>query len=233
MRNLCVITARGGSKRIPRKNIRDFVGQPVIAYPIRAALESQLFETVMVSTDDAEIASVAEQFGASVPFFRSPEASDDYASTADVLREVLSEFRALGKDYSHTCCCYPTAPFLTAEKLARAYQLLVDSDADCVLPVCEYSAPVQRALTLGGCGELNFLSPENQNARSQDLRPAYFDTGQFYFFHTERFASSGRLFTERTLGVSVSSAECQDIDNELDWKLAEMKFRLWMNQHDI
>ncbi len=227
MRNVCIITARGGSKRIPRKNIRVFAGQPIIAYPIQAALASELFKTVMVSTDDSEIAEVAISLGAQVPFLRSPHNSDDHATTAQVLWEVLSKLQELGQKFDHACCCYPTSPFITTEKLQRACQELIESGADCVFPVCEYSTPVQRALTLDG-RHLKFLWPEYQNARSQDLPPAYFDTGQFYFFRTDRFEASGALLTDNTVGIPVPREECQDIDNDSDWKLAEMKYQLWM-----
>lgn len=226
MINLCIITARGGSKRIPRKNIKSFAGQPIISYPIRAALESNLFANVMVSTDDTEIAAIAKQFGATVPFVRSEETSDDHATTSDVLHEVLGSFKALGQTFDYTCCCYPTSPFLTAEKLGHAYQVLHESQADCVIPVCEYATPVQRALTMNG-DRLEFLWPEHQMARSQDLPQAYFDTGQFYFFHTERFEATGSLVSGNTIGVPVPREECQDIDTQDDWILAELKYERW------
>lgn len=230
MRNVCIITARGGSKRIPRKNIRLFAGKPIIAYPILAALESQLFDTVMVSTDDAEIADIAKQMGALVPFFRSAETSDDQATTSDVLREVLACLREDGHLFEHVCCSYPTSPFVTAGVLQEAYQKLLESGADCVFPICEYATSIQRALTLTG-SHLEFLWPEYQSTRSQDLPPAYFDTGQFYFFRTDRFEATGSLLTDKIIGIPVPRDECQDIDNEADWTLAELKYRLWIEKN--
>ena len=226
MTNLCIITARGGSKRIPRKNIKLFAGPPIIAYPIHAALESRLFTNVVVSTDDTEIADIATRMGASVPFLRSAETSDDYATTVDVLREVLDRLREEGLVFEHVCCCYPTSPFLTANKLEFAYQILCESGADCVIPVCEYATPIHRALTINN-DRLEFFWPEHQSTRSQDLPSAYFDTGQFYFFRTDRFQVTGALVSDNTIGIPVPRAECQDIDTEDDWMLAELKYELW------
>src|SRR6187431_1986511 len=141
---IAIITARGGSKRIPRKNIKDFLGRPIIAYSIEAALASKLFDEVMVSTDDEEIAQVARSFGASVPFLRSSSASDDFATTAEVLQEVLASYKAIGKEYTSACCIYPTAPFVNAEALTKAYTLLTDKALDSVFPIQRFSFPIQR-----------------------------------------------------------------------------------------
>lgn len=226
-RNICIITARGGSKRIPRKNIKDFIGDPIIAYPIRAALESALFDTVMVSTDDEEISEVARRLGADVPFLRSEKTSDDFATTADVLLEVLNEYENRGSRFEYACCCYPTSPFLTGQKLKDAYNFLLERKADSIFPVCEYSTPIFRALTLGERDLVRFVWPENEAKRSQDLPSAFFDTGQFYFFQIQSFLRSGRLVTDNSIGLPVSAGECQDIDNEADWKLAELKYKIW------
>jgi len=221
MTALCVITARGGSKRIPRKNIRDFLGKPIIAYSIEAALESSLFDEVMVSTDDDEIADVALKYGASVPFMRSSETSDDFAPTADVLLEVLEGYGNGGREFGMLCCIYPTAPFVTAAKLREAARLL--EDADCVLAVERFSFPPQRGMVSDGDG-LVWWQPENELARSQDLEPVYHDAGQFYFRDVPSFLSTGKLVTGSVHGYEIPETEAQDIDNESDWLMAEMKY---------
>ena len=183
---VCIITARGGSKPIPRKNIRDFLGKPIMAYSIEAALKSGVFDEVMVSTDDEEIAAVAREYGAQVPFMRSAATANDYATTKDVLLEVLDEYEKRGRSFEMICCVYPTAPFGTEEKLKAAYNILKDSDADELLPVIPFSFPPQRAFVIRS-GSLVFQYPEYQFTRSQDLEPIYHDCGQFTF--------SGRMFT--------------------------------------
>ncbi|RIJ41971.1 pseudaminic acid cytidylyltransferase [Pontibacter oryzae] len=225
MKNLAIIPARGGSKRIPRKNIKDFLGKPIIAYPIQAALDSGLFEEVMVSTDDEEIAEVATRFGAKVPFLRSASASDDFASTAAVLEEVLSSYKETGKEFSHGCCIYPTAPFTTAARLHEGYLKLTESDFDTVFPVLRFGYPILRSLNIGD-GKVAMNWPEHLNSRSQDLPAAFHDAGQFYWFQTERFLQQGKLFTANSGAMEVSELEAQDIDTETDWKLAELKYRL-------
>lgn len=222
---LAIIIARGGSKRIPRKNIRDFLGKPIIAYSIAAALNAECFNEVMVSTDDPEIAGIATKFGAKVPFFRSTATSDDFATTADVLAEVLMEYRNRGRDFDHACCLYPTAPFITSEKLRHGYRLLQETGADSVLPVVRFSYPIQRGLQIED-DRLSMFSPEYMNYRSQDLSPAYHDSGQFYFFRVESFLQNQRLFTGNTVPMVIPETEVQDIDTEDDWQIAEMKYRL-------
>ncbi|MCI8469272.1 MAG: pseudaminic acid cytidylyltransferase [Eggerthellaceae bacterium] len=219
---LCVITARGGSKRIPRKNIKGFCGKPILAYSIDAALESGLFDEVMVSTDDDEIAEVARALGASIPFMRSAASSDDFATTRDVLLEVLDAYEGLGRLYEGVCCLYPTAPFVTAAKLRAAQAAFVEG-ADTVLSVVRFSFPPQRALIQVGEG-LSFWQPEHENTRSQDLDPLYHDAGQFYFCRTASLRESGSLLGPVTLGYEVPETEVQDIDNPIDWSLAEMKY---------
>lgn len=225
MNNIAIITARGGSKRIPRKNIKDFLGKPIIAYSIEASLQSGIFQEVMVSTDDAEIAEVAQKYGAKVPFLRSAKNSDDFATTANVLTEVLENYAQLGQSFQYACCLYPTAPFITAEKLQKAFQLLTESNADSVVPVAAFSYPVWRSLKIEN-GKLQMNFPENLNKRSQDLPPAYHDVGQFYFFQVAKFLSTRRLFSDFSVPLHVSELEMQDIDNETDWKLAELKYNL-------
>ncbi|WP_439883135.1 pseudaminic acid cytidylyltransferase [Pontibacter sp. MBLB2868] len=225
MKSLAIIPARGGSKRIPRKNIKDFLGKPIIAYTIEAALNSGLFEEVMVSTDDEEIAAMARQYGAVVPFLRSPETSDDFATTAAVLSEVLQKYAAQGRAFDYACCLYPTAPFVTGKMLSEAYGKLMAGDFDTVFPVLRYSYPIWRSLRVeGDRAVLNW--PEHLESRSQDLPPAFHDAGQFYWFRVGRFLEKLALFTDRSGAIELSELEVQDIDSETDWKLAELKYKL-------
>lgn len=225
MKSIAIITARGGSKRIPRKNIKEFCGKPILAYSIEAALQSGIFDTVMVSTDDEEIAEIAKQYGAEVPFFRSEKTANDYAATGDVLLEVLKEYEKRGEHFDFVCCVYPTAPFVTAKKLQKAAGLLTDKDADTVMPVVRFGFPPQRSVVLER-GYLQFKWPEYALARSQDLEPFFHDAGQFYFMRTESFLAQKKLVMEKTIPLEMDEMEVQDIDNEVDWKLAEVKFRM-------
>lgn len=222
-RMIAIITARGGSKRIPRKNIKDFCGKPILAYSIEAALESQLFDEVMVSTDSEEIARIAIEYGASVPFMRSEATSNDYATTNDVLVEVFSEYEKRGKSFDLAVCIYPTAPFITAEKLQNAVKIMQDEQADAVTPVVRYSFPPQRAFVIRE-GSLEYQYPECASMRSQDLEPIYHDCGQFYVMKVENVLKE--LPVKKSIPLIVSELEVQDIDNEDDWKIAEMKYQI-------
>lgn len=224
MKSIAIITARGGSKRIPRKNIKPFLGKPIIEYSIEAALESGCFDEVMVSTDDEEIASIARNAGAKVPFLRSEATSNDYATTADVILEVLDRYAEQGREYDYCCCIYPTAPFVTAGKLKDAMQRLTQSDADGLVPVVNFSYPPQRAFVIEE-DALIFKYPEYMNSRSQDLPKHYHDVGQFYMLKTDSFRESHKLFGGKVLPLIVSELEVQDIDNETDWQLAELKYQ--------
>ncbi|MBP3274762.1 MAG: pseudaminic acid cytidylyltransferase [Butyrivibrio sp.] len=225
MKTLAMITARGGSKRIPRKNIKEFNGKPIMAYSIEAALKSGAFDEVMVSTDDEEIADIARKYGASVPFMRSEKTANDYATTVDVIDEVINEYHNLGKDFDLFACIYPTAPFITADKLGEAVKKLSVSDADSLIPVVRFSYPPQRAMEIRD-GRLVFRQPENLSKRSQDLEPHYHDAGQFYVVKTESFLKNKGIMVGQILPMELSELEVQDIDNEVDWKLAEMKYKL-------
>lgn len=224
MRKIAIITARGGSKRIPRKNIREFCGRPILAYSIEAARESGLFDTVMVSTDDAEIAEIARRYGAEVPFYRSEDTANDFATTNDVLLEVLAEYEKRGERYELGCCIYPTAPFVTAGKLQDAMRRLESSGADTLIPVVAFSYPPQRAMIVRE-DRLVFEYPQYLDSRSQDLEPHYHDVGQFYLFYTDAFKRNRKLMTGDILPYVVSELEVQDIDSLTDWEIAEIKFR--------
>lgn len=223
--NVAIIPARGGSKRIPRKNIKGFLGRPIIAYSIRAAIESGLFDEVMVSTDDEEIAEIARNCGASVPFARSNENANDYATTIDVLVEVLESYKALNRSFEIGCCIYPTAPFVSAEILQKSYQMLQNEGFDSVYPVQKFSFPPQRSVIFED-NKLRWQNSENALTRSQDLTPLYHDAGQFYFFKTEKLLQNRSILTENTSGIVISEMDAHDIDNEEDWQVAEFKYRL-------
>lgn len=228
-KSVAIITARGGSKRIPGKNIKNFLGKPIICYSIEAAKASGIFDTVMVSTDDTGIAEVARQAGAEVPFLRSAATSNDFATTAEVLTEVLTQFKANGDTFQYSCCIYPTAPFVTAEKLKSAFELLLKNNADSVIPVTRFSFPIWRSFKMND-GRLAYNWPENALKRSQDLPPSFHDCGQFYFFDTEKFLTSKSLVTAATYAIEVPESEVQDIDNEEDWKIAEIKYSFLQNK---
>ncbi len=221
---VAIITARGGSKRIPRKNIKEFCGKPIIAYSIEAALNSGIFDEVMVSTDDEEIARIAENYGAEVPFLRSAEKADDHAPTIEVIKEVLGEYKKLGEEFDYACCIYPTAPFITSEKLKTAFEQLQSSGKDALVPVVRFSFPPQRCFVIED-ESLKYKWPENEFARSQDLEPFYHDAGQFYFQKTKTLIEGHSLVPASTAPFIVDDMEVQDIDTFDDWNIAEIKYR--------
>lgn len=225
---IAIITARGGSKRIPKKNIKEFCGKPIIAYSIRAALDSGIFDEVMVSTDSEEIAEIARAYGAKVPFMRSAKTSDDFATTADVLMEVLERYQEMGRTFDVMSCIYPTAPFVTPQKLQSAYDTLKKEQAVMAMPVVAFSYPPQRSYVLNG-NMLEMKWKENYNKRSQDLEKMYHDAGQFYMYQVDAFVRLKGQMTESIVPVIVDEMEVQDIDNETDWKLAEMKYQMMKN----
>ncbi len=230
MSAIAIITARGGSKRIPRKNIKDFCGKPIMNYSIDAALESGIFDEVMVSTDDEEIAEIARKAGANVPFYRSAETSNDTATTADVLLEVIAEYEKKGQKFDYACCMYPTAPFVTADKLKKAMDELVKSGAQSIVPMSEFSYPPQRGLFIDDAGLVKMLHPEYATTRSQDLQKWYHECGQFYIFNVEEFKIQKDTTMEKSIPFIIDPVEEQDIDNESDWLLAEMKYRFLKEQ---
>ena len=230
MSAIAIITARGGSKRIPRKNIKIFCGKPIIHYSIEAALESGIFDEVMVSTDDEEIAEISKAAGAHVPFFRSEETSNDTATTADVLLEVLDEYEKRGKSFEYGCCIYPTAPFVTARKLTEAMELLKESGAESIVPMQEFSYPPQRGLFIDENGLVKMLHPEYATTRSQDLQKQYHECGQFYIFRNDAFRVQKDTTMEKSIPYIIDPVESQDIDNESDWLLAELKYRFLTEQ---
>lgn len=219
MKNLAIITARGGSKRIPRKNIKEFMGKPMIAYAIDACIKANIFDEIMVSTDDDEIASIAKNLGAKVPFMRSIKNSDDYATTNDVLIEVVDKYRSLGKNPSVICCVYPCVPFLNGDILRDAYDKFISSGADGLTPVVKFSFPIQRAFRIVD-GFLRYNEPQNALKRSQDLEPMYHDAGMFYFHKTSNINS------DNIMPYIIDESLAQDIDTMDDWNMAQIKFKV-------
>lgn len=223
---IAIITARGGSKRIPKKNIKEFCGRPIIAYSIEAALKSGIFEEVMVSTDSKEIAELAKAYGAAVPFMRSEKTADDYATTADVIMEVIERYGESDRYFDTICCIYPTAPFITPDKLKQAMKIMEEKHPVEVMPVVQFSYPPQRCFVIGENMEMRYKYVEYMQSRSQDLEKQYHDAGQFYIFDTKKYMEHQGKISEGIMPIIVSELEVQDIDNEEDWKIAELKYKL-------
>lgn len=220
MKNLAIIPARGGSKRIPRKNIKDFLGKPIIAYSIEAALKSELFDEVMVSTDDEEIAEIAIKYGAKVPFMRSKETANDFATLADVVDDVKNSYSKMDRKFSYICLILATSPLISQENLLIGYKLLIKNAADSVRPVVKFSYPIQRALKLTN-SKVSLFYPEYINSRSQDLEQAYHDAGQFYWMQYQT-----ALRGQNKQAFEIPETNVQDIDSEEDWILAELKYKI-------
>lgn len=218
--NLCVIPARGGSKRIPGKNIKDFLGKPIIAYSIEAALKSNLFQEVMVSTDDEQIADIAIKFGAKVPFFRSELTANDFAPLKSVIHEVTEKYRQRAQIFDKICCLLPTAPFVTTSVLKDALSLMENKGFDSVRPIVKFSYPIQRAVKYTE-GKVEMFQPEHLLTRSQDLEEAFHDAGLFYWVHFLKGMEG-----ENKGGLIISEKIAQDIDTIEDWEMAELKYKL-------
>lgn len=224
---LCIIPARGGSKRIPRKNIRDFCGKPVIAYSIELALASGCFDKVIVSTDDHEIASIAKSYGAEIPFMRPEKLSDDYTGTNDVIKHAIQSYICQGESVSVVCCIYATAPFIDAEYLKQGYAKLIELDKSYSFSVTSFPFPVQRAVRINKNNEIEAIWPENIQTRSQDLEEAYHDAGQFYWGKAEAFISDKVIFSDESTPVVLPRHLVQDLDTLEDWYRAELMYQAW------
>lgn len=225
MNALAIIPARGGSKRIPGKNVRSFLGKPIMAYSIETALKSHLFAEVMVSTDDREIARIAEERGASVPFLRSAETANDDAGIAEVLIEVIESYAAMGRGFETVCCLFPTAPLIAELDLRAGFAKLNAGSFDSVFAVTRFTYPIGRSLRMEGDRVL-MNWPENYPKRSQDLPLAFHDCGQFYWLRVEPFLKACRVFTENSGAIELPSIRVQDIDTEDDWRICELKYKL-------
>jgi len=228
MPKIAIIPARGGSKRIPRKNIKDFCGKPIITYSIEAAISSGVFDEVMVSTDDQEIADISIKCGAKVPFFRSRENSTDMAMTVPVLIEALDEYKKLEQNFEYCCCIYPCAPFVDPKRIKDGMNLLISKNADSVLPIVKFSYPPLRGLVIRN-NNLQMMFPKNYNIRSQDLESMYHDAGQFYCLNTESLRKDQKLFCGNSLPIILPEIEVQDIDTIEDWEIAELKYKILKN----
>ena len=226
MANLCIIPARGKSKRIPRKNIKDFFGKPIIAYSIQAAIDSNLFDEIMVSTEDSEIAKIAKQYGAKIPFLRSKKNADDFATTFDVIQEVLRGYKLKGNAFKNVCCIYPCAPLVTINYLKNGLKTLIDNKYDSVFPVMVFNFPIQRALRLKENNKVEMFYNQYLNSRSQDLEKSYHDAGQFYWMNVDSVMRENRIITSNSGSIIISEMEGQDIDDKSDWKLAEIKYKI-------
>jgi len=222
---LAVIPARGGSKRIPRKNIRNFCGKPMISYSIDAAKQSCLFDQVIVSTEDEEIAVVAQHCGARVPFTRPAELADDHTGTNAVVKHAIEWYLQRGQGFDLVCCIYATAPFLRPEYLAAAHDLLINSSKSFVFSVAAYAFPIQRAVRLNGDGEVEAIRPEHRSSRSQDLEETYHDAGQFYWGRPSAFLADETLFSSASLALVLPRDRVQDIDTPEDWRRAQWMYR--------
>lgn len=226
LKKIAIIPARGGSKRIPRKNIKSFLGKPIIAYTIKCAIDSNLFDEVMVSTDDTEIAEIAKAYGAKIPFLRTAQNADDFATTFDVIKEVIDVYSSKNQKFDLACCIYPCSPLLKIESLKSAEHLLTKNNFDCTFPVVPFSFPIQRAFKLNDKSKVEFLQKENALVRTQDLETYYHDAGQFYYFNIQKVFKANQLITDNSASIILNELEVQDIDNLTDWKIAELKYKL-------
>lgn len=225
MPNLCIIPARGGSKRIPKKNIKNFLGKPIISYPIELAIGTGIFDEVMVSTDDEEIALIANKFGAKTPFYRSEKNSGDFSTTIDVIEEVMKFYKTQGKVFDSICCIYPCTPLMTPDLIIKAKDILDKGTMDTVFPVQRYGHPIQRAFKIDS-ETLELFFSENAFIRTQDLTPAFHDAGQFYWAKTKELLKNRTFFSKKTGYIILSDLQAQDIDNPIDWALAELKYKM-------
>ena len=223
--NICVIPARGGSKRIPRKNIKEFNGKPIIAYSIETALKSNCFEKVIVSTDDTEIAEVAKKYGAQVPFIRPTELSNDYAGTIPVIKHTIEWLEGHNNTIDNVCCLYATAPFVQADSIRKAYKKMKQEKADYCFTVTSFAFPIQRAIKITAENRIEMFYPEHFETRSQDLEESYHDAGQFYWGKAEAFKQQKPLFSKSATPYILPRYLVQDIDTHEDWRRAELMYQ--------
>lgn len=222
---IAMIPARGGSKRIPGKNIKLFYGKPIIAYSIEAALASGCFDEVIVSTDDQEIAEVAKKYGAKIPFLRPDNIADDFATTNDVIKHAIQWYQEKGNIVEQLCCIYATAPFITSADILKGYELLTE-ECDFVFSAGEFSFPIQRAIKIADDRSVNMFEPEHELTRSQDLEPSFHDAGQFYWGQAQSFLDGKGFFSSRSKAVILPKERVQDIDTPSDWAFAEKLYKI-------
>jgi len=223
---LCVIPARGGSKRIPRKNIRDFCGKPMIAWSIETAIKSECFDRIIVSTDDEEIASVAKEYGAEIPFMRPAQLADDYTGTTAVIAHAIEWQNSHEEAADTVCCLYATAPFVQATDLQKGFDILKSSGAEYAFSVTSYAFPIQRAIRITQNQRVEMFQPENFDTRSQDLEEAWHDAGQFYWGSAAAWLANKPIFSSDAVPVLLPRHRVQDIDASEDWERAALMFKL-------
>ncbi|EGR3365038.1 pseudaminic acid cytidylyltransferase [Vibrio parahaemolyticus] len=228
---IALIPARGGSKRIPRKNIKEFHGQPIIAYSIKAALESGCFDKVIVSTDDVEIADVAKRYGAEVPFMRPRDLADDHATTAVVIEHTLNYFKQQCENVDYLCCIYPTAPLISSTDIKESYKKLIESKAQFCFPICSFAYPIQRALTINRDNRIQMFQPEYLYTRSQDLEEGYHDTGLFYWGRAESFIQGIPVFSTQSIPYVIPRYRVVDIDTPEDWDIAIKLYSVFKDEN--
>ncbi|WP_147818856.1 pseudaminic acid cytidylyltransferase [Salidesulfovibrio onnuriiensis] len=229
--NVAIIPARGGSKRIPRKNIREFAGKPIIAHSIETALKSGLFESVVVSTDDEDIAEVAREYGAETPFLRPADLADDFTGIVSVIRHAVQQLQDDGRNVINVCCMFATAPFIVPADLAAGLEALKNAPA--AFSVTSFAYPIFRSLRMEEDGRLEMFHPENLNARSQDLPQAWHDAGQFYWARKDFLLSGGEFLMGDAVGIVIPRHRVQDIDDEEDWVRAEAMYRVLRERNEI
>jgi pseudaminic acid cytidylyltransferase len=233
MKKVAIIPARGGSKRIPNKNIKVFAGQPIISYSINAAKDSKLFDRIILSTDSKEIAEIGKSYGAEVPFMRPSELADDYTGTADVLIHALNWLNVHDKFYNYFCCIYATAPFVNKVYINKAFDILRENKAVSAFPVTSFPYPIFRALKIDTNNRVKMFWPEHLHSRSNDLSEAYHDAGQFYWCDTEKFLKEEIVFSSDSVPVILPRYLVQDIDTPEDWETAEKLFLTLKNQKSV
>lgn len=231
--NVAIIPARGGSKRIPRKNIKEFIGKPIIAYSIEKAISSELFDKVIVSTDDDEIGEIAQQFGADVPFKRPSKLSDDFAGTAPVVAHAIKWLQNKGNDLNAICCVYSTAPLLDIEYLISGYEIFKAGNWNYVFSATEYIYPVDRSFKILDNGGLKMVFPKNLNKRSQDLKATFHDAGQFYWGTSEAWIKNRPIFSDKSTIIKLPMHRTADIDTEEDWERAELMYKIVENHKNF
>jgi|TARA_Y100000996_G_scaffold229183_1_gene180317 pseudaminic acid CMP-transferase len=229
LKNIAIIPARGGSKRIPKKNIREFCGKPMISWTIKEAKKSKLFDEIVVSTEDREIADIAKEYGATIPFNRPIELADDFSTTHSVVLHGIKSLLNLSWDFDMVCCLYPCSPFITYQDLIATYNLLKENNSLYVYPVTPYSHPIQRAMSLSSNNKLEYVDRANETTRTQDLETRYHDTGQFYWGSKDLWLTTDKIHSN-AVGYAIPASRVVDIDEPDDWKLAELLFNRMSNQ---
>ena len=230
MKNIAIIPARGGSKRIKDKNIKDFYGKPAITYAIDVALKSGLFQEIMVSTDSNQIAQISLECGAKIPFMRSKQNSSDFATTTDVLLEVIGQYQQKNLQFDNICCIYPCSMLIKPLHLQESFKLLQDKNTSNITPICKYSPPTKWQLEIKN-SKLAFLDDSFQNTRSQDIKDSYYDAGQFYWLKTKDFLKEKSMWQKNTTPYFINPIYCQDIDDLDDWEMAKLKYLFLKNKN--